>query len=130
MSLAQSVIATQGDLWTSDPQARCMHFQAARAPGMTLVFLNQHLVRIEVDSGATTTAERVKIGATEEQVQAAYSGRAAVTDAAYTGGHFLTVSAPDESDSVRKLVFETDGKRVVRFRSGLTPAVYWIEGCS
>ena len=130
MSLAQAVIAMEGDLWTPDTPARCLYFYAARAPGMNFVFLDRHLVRIEVDSGTAATVERVKIGATEEEVQAAYPDRVIVTDAAYSGGHFLTVSAPDEADSVRKLVFETDGKRVIRFRTGLRPAVDWIEGCS
>jgi hypothetical protein len=130
MSLAKAVIAMEGDLWTLDKQKRCMYFQAARAPGMQFVFFDRHLVRIEIDSGTSATVERVKIGATEEQVQAAYADRVTVTEAAYTGGHFLTVSAPDAADSVRKLVFETDGKRVVRFRTGLRPAVDWIEGCS
>ena len=130
MSLAQAVIAMEGDLWTPDTQARCLYFYAARAPGMNFVFLDRHLVRIEVDSGTAATVERVKIGATEEEVQAAYPDHVIVTDAAYSGGHFLTVSAPDSADTVRKLVFETDGKRVIRFRTGLRPAVDWIEGCS
>jgi hypothetical protein len=130
MSLPQAVIAMEGDLWTPGPQARCIYFRAARAPGMQFVFLDRHLVRIEVDSGTAATVEHVRIGATEEQVEAAYPGRVTVTDASYTGGHFLTVSAEDGADSVRKLVFETDGKRVVRFRTGLRPAVDWIEGCN
>ena len=129
MSLPQAVVAMEGDLWTLDTHGRCVYFHAARAPGMEFVFLDRHLVRIDVDSGRAGTVEHVKIGATEDQVQAAYPGRVTVTDA-YTGGHFLTVSAEDAADSVRRLVFETDGKRVVRFRTGLRPAVDWIEGCS
>ena len=30
----------------------------------------------------------------------------------------------------RRLIFETDGQRVVRYRAGITPAVKYVEGCA
>ena len=33
-------------------------------------------------------------------------------------------------DSARRLIFETDGQRVVRYRAGITPAVEYVEGCA
>jgi hypothetical protein len=33
-------------------------------------------------------------------------------------------------DSAHRLILETDGARVVRYRGGLLPAVAWVEGCS
>ena len=34
------------------------------------------------------------------------------------------------ADTTRRLVFETDGARVLRYRAGRRPEVEWVEGCS
>jgi hypothetical protein len=43
----------------------------------------------------------------------------------YTDGHYLTL-APD---GAHRLVFETDGGHVTRYRGGRMPEVEWVEGC-
>lgn len=130
MSLAHAVVLMEGDFWTHDASANCMYFQAARAPGMKFVFLHRNLARIEVDSGAVATTQGIRIGASEEQVQAAYPGHVTITDDAHSGAHYLSARAPDEADSAFRIVFETNGKRVTRLRMGVRQAVEWIEGCS
>ena len=130
MTLAQTVLAMEGDFWTRDKSLTCSYFRSARAPGMKFLFLNRYLARIEVDSGSTSMAEGVKIGSTEAQVQSAYPGRVTVTPHKYIAGHYLTVTGTEAADSVHRIVFETDGKRVVRYRVGVKPAVEWVEGCS
>ncbi|HYV97344.1 MAG TPA: hypothetical protein VE967_07835 [Gemmatimonadaceae bacterium] len=127
MSLAQAVVATEGDFWTSDKSIACSYFRSNRTPGVKYLFLNRRLARIEVDSGATTEAG-VGIGATEDQVESAYSGRTSLTKDTFTDGYFLTASAPD--DSLRKIVFELHNRRVTRYRTGIVPAIGWVEGCS
>ena len=129
MSLAQAVRAMEGDLWTRDHSLTCSYFQSARAPGMKFLFLNRRLARIEVNRGAMATAEGVKIGATEDEVQAAYPGRVTVTTDRFTDAHYLTVTPSDPDDSVYRMVFETDGNRVTRFRAGIRFAVEWVDGC-
>jgi hypothetical protein len=130
MSLAQAVLRMEGDLWTRDRSLRCANYRAARAPGLKFLFLDRHLARIEVESGPSATAEGVRIGSTVSQVQSAYAGRVTVTDDASTGRSYLSVRATDASDSAHRLVFEANGSRIVRFRSGVRPSVEWIEGCS
>ncbi|MGQ0538137.1 MAG: hypothetical protein ACT4R6_04255 [Gemmatimonadaceae bacterium] len=48
----------------------------------------------------------------------------------YTGptGHYVIVQTT--GDTLHRLIFETDGSRVVRFRAGRSPAVDYVEGCS
>ena len=52
---------------------------------------------------------------------------ATVADGPY-GGFDLTVLDPARPDM--KMIFQTDGSRVMAFRSGLAEFVDWIEGCS
>jgi hypothetical protein len=130
MSLARAIIVLEGDLWQVDGSVRCSYFRAARAPGLEFVFLNRLLARIEIDSGPVATAAGMRIGSTEEQVQAAYAGHVVATDDVYSGGRVLTVRAPIDADSALNLVFETDSGKVVRYRVGVRPAVGWAEGCS
>lgn len=129
MSLAHAVRAMDGDFWTRDHSLTCSYFQSARAPGMRFLFLNRRLARIEVNAGAMATVDGVKIGATEDEVQAAYPGRVTLTTDRFTDAHYLTVTPSDPDDSAFRMVFETDGNRVTRFRTGIRFAVEWVDGC-
>jgi hypothetical protein len=130
MSLAHAIVLTEGDFWQVDGTVACSYFRAARAPGVTFVFLNRYLARIDVDSGPSLTEEGVRIGSTEAQVQTAYPGRITVTSNEAVNGRFLVASPASAQDTALRIVFETDGKRVRRFRTGVRPVVEWIEGCS
>lgn len=59
-----------------------------------------------------------------------YPGQVTVQPHAYTDGHYLVVTPPAAADSSFRIVFETDGQKVLRYRSGLVPAVEYVEGCS
>lgn len=85
--------------------------------------------RINVDSGGVRTAEGASVGDTEARVKQLYGERLRVEPHKYTGptGHYLIVQTA--GDSVHRIVFETDGQRVVRFRAGRRPAVDYVEGC-
>jgi hypothetical protein len=45
-------------------------------------------------------------------------------------GRYLVLQGMQPADSARRLIFETDGRRVVRYRAGITPAVEYVEGCA
>ena len=47
-----------------------------------------------------------------------------------TGVRFMVEQGTELADSARRLIFETDGQRVVRYRAGVTPAVEYVEGCA
>lgn len=59
-----------------------------------------------------------------------YPGRVEVQPHKYTGpeGHYLSVSVP--SDTLLRIIFETDGRVVTRYRAGRRPAVEYVEGRS
>lgn len=104
------------------------------APPGVIVMLDEGLVaRIDVtrDSRVATT-KGARIGDTEARIKELYKGRVAVTPHEYTDGHYLTVTPPPGTGEDRnyRLVFETDGNRVLRYRGGKLPQVGWVESCS
>jgi hypothetical protein len=86
--------------------------------------------RVGVDSAGVLTAEGVGIGDPEVRVVELYSGRVSVQPHKYTGptGHYVVVTSP--RDSMYRIIFETDGQKVLRYRAGRRPAVDFVEGCS
>ena len=105
----------------------CTMVKLLDAPGDVLAMLvGGHVVRVDVTSADVRTSAHVMVGDTEAQVRTAYPGRVTVQPHKYTEGHYLNVDLP----SRRRIVFETDGKVVTRYRIGTRPQVDWIEGCS
>lgn len=99
-------------------------------PGVSLMFEGGRFVRVDVDGGPITTAAGVKVGDPEAKVNQAYAGRVQSTPHKYAaGGHYLTVVPTAPGDSAFRLVFETDGKVVTRFRAGTRPQVEYVERC-
>ncbi len=114
-----------GDLAT----AACAYARAPSLPsGAVLLFEKGRIARVDLLTGSTRTVEGAGIGDTEARLQSLYEGRVKTTPHKYNDkGHYLTVES--KTDSTLKIVFETDGVKVLRFRSGKTPAVEYVEGC-
>jgi hypothetical protein len=98
-------------------------------PGVWVMIEHGTVARVEVRDGTVATAEGGHIGDSEERIATLYAGRAVVTPQKYTPGHDLTVRSNTASDSAFRLVFETDGRVVTRYRAGRLPAVSYVEGC-
>lgn len=138
MTLDEARAALGGDLRMSDNPVgmeegadRCDHPRSARLPaGVMMMVQGQRLVRLEVTSGATPTAEGARIGDTEARVQTLYPGRVQVQPHKYTDGHYLVVRPAAASNTTHLLIFETDGNAVLRFRAGQKPHVEYVEGCA
>jgi hypothetical protein len=131
MPLAEAarVLAVEPD--TAAAAGRCGYLRSARAPAGVLVMANGGTVaRVDVAGGTVRTAEGVGIGDPAERVREAYPGRVAETPHKYTGGTYLVVTPQPPADAGFRLVFETDGGRVTRYRAGRLPEVEWVEGCS
>ena len=104
------------------------------APPGVLVMLDEgRVARVEiVRESRIATSAGARIGDTEARIKELYKGRVAVTPHEYTDGHYLTVTPEPGSEADRnyRLVFETDGNRVLRYRGGKLPQVGWVESCS
>ena len=116
---------------TYDVNPECDYVDpAALPPGIALMVERDTVVRIDVDTTGITTLEGAGVGDTEARVRELYKGRVQVQPHKYTGpvGHYLVVTWP--GDTLRLLIFETDGEKVVSYRAGIRPAVEYVEGCA
>ncbi len=110
------------------PQAKetCEYVQAGRLPAGVGVMANGgRVARIDVDSGRVATAEGARIGDTDAHIRELYEGRVKEQPNKYTPGHSLVVTP----DAGHRIIFETNGKVVTRFRAGRLPEVEWVERC-
>ena len=99
-------------------------------PGVKVMTEGGRIARVDVDSGATTTDAGARIGDADTKIHELYGSRVSVQPHKYTSGQYLIVTPAQATDSLFRLVFETDGQRVTRYRSGMMPAVLYVEGCS
>lgn len=111
-------------------EVSCRYMRPTSLPaGVGIMLVNDSVARIDIDSAGIQTSEGAGVGEDETRVVEIYRDRIVVTPHKYTGptGHYLTVSPV--GDTLRRIIFETDGKRVTKFRVGRRPAVEWVEGC-
>ncbi|MEX1258836.1 MAG: hypothetical protein WEG36_14575 [Gemmatimonadota bacterium] len=97
--------------------------------GVSLIFVEGRFVRVDVREGAVATARGARIGSTEDEIRTLHPGNLTEGPHKYTDGKYLTVTPGEPEEAKLRIVFETDGARVERFRAGALPAVEWVEGC-
>ena len=108
----------------------CTYLQWSDAPeGVRVMTSGGRIARIDVNSGSTATAAGARVGDTEQRIDSLYKGRVASSPHKYTKGHYLTVTPVAPADSGYRIVFETDGQRVTKYRAGRRPEVELVEGC-
>ena len=129
-SLAASLPALAAPIDTAAIADGCAYVTPVGGPdGLKLMVEGRRVVRAEVTSGATPTAEGARIGDTEARVLELYPD-ARRDPHKYTDGSYLVVIPGAPGDTLHRYVFETDGARVTVYRAGLYPPVAYVEGCS
>ncbi len=103
----------------------------AMPAGLRLMVENGRVVRADVDSAGIRTGSGAEVGQTEEEIERLYPGRLTRQPHKYVEEGFYLVYIPrDPGDRDYRLIFETDGRVVTRYRAGIRPAVEYVEGCS
>jgi hypothetical protein len=93
-----------------------------------VMLANDTVVRFDVLDSAIATAEGATVGDTEARVRLLYRGLVVDQPHKYlSAGHYLIVSPAGATGG--RIVFETDGKVVTRYRAGREPEVENVEGC-
>ena len=111
----------------------CFHisFEHPLLKNVGFMITNKHISRIEIDGESIKTLSGIGIGDSEEKVKKAYKDKITIEPHQYEEkGHYLIYKPKDKADQKYNLLFETDGKKVIRFRSGYAEEVYLCEGCS
>jgi hypothetical protein len=103
----------------------CVYAKVPAVPGLLVMLFGGKVVRLDVIAEGLATAGGARVGDTEQRVRELYPA-IQVEPHKYTDGHYLVV----DGNAGRRLVFETDGARVTRYRAGAVPQVDWVEGCS
>ncbi len=116
---------------TADSSRTCHYLGWSGPTGVKVMLDGGVVARVQVDSGTIATKEGAKIGDSESQIQSLYPNRVTVQPHKYvTTGHYLVVAPVAPTDSAFRLLFETDGKSVTKYRAGKQPQVSYVEGCS
>jgi hypothetical protein len=108
----------------------CDYVAIPAAPdSIGFMVVERRLARIDVYSGETATEAGARVGDTEERIETLYPGVRRIPHK-YTGGFYLVVLPDAPADTLSRVVFETDGQIVTRYRAGIWPPVEYVEGCS
>lgn len=132
MSLAEARAALGESLSGAPSDGSCGFVVPPGAPaGVRFMVEQGKVVRVDVDSSGVRTQAGTEVGMSEGDVRGRYATALRVQPHKYhPKGRYLVVQGTAPADSARRLIFETDGERVVRYRAGITPAVEYVEGCA
>lgn len=119
-------------VYGGDPKY-CTYFKPVGGlDGVSFMVSNYRIVRVDIDNPRVTTFRGAKIGDSEERIKYLYQEQIHVQKHPYIrfGGHYLVFIPRDQEDSNYRVIFETDGQKVLRYRAGKLPEVEYIEGCN
>ncbi len=98
---------------------------------VSLMLTNGLVARIDINPGSDIrTLRGAGIGDSEDRIKSLYPDRIQVSRHKYTNGHYLTFIPKSSIYQAYRIVFETDGFKVVNYRVGKLPEVGYVEGCS
>ena len=111
------------------PASGCEYVRPADTPargpdGVLVMVVDGVSRRVDVIAPGVGSSAGIAVGKSEAEVRAAYP-QARSEPHKYTNGRYLVV---DTAPGLR-LIFETDGSVVTRYRAGAVPQVDWVEGC-
>ena len=120
-----------GDIPGANATADCSYVRPGSAPpGVSVMLARGRVARIDIDSAGVRSDAGVAVGDTAAKIADTYAARVTATPHRYVpGGQYLTVRSTSPTDSLRRMVFETENGRVTRFRAGRVPEVEWVERC-
>jgi hypothetical protein len=120
-----------GAVDVSEFLGECAHMSLTDWPdGILAMVVEGRVVRIEVWYADIATREGARVGMAESEILALYPGQVEVLPHKYTNGHYLSVTPPGPDEAESRLIVDTAGERVTRYRTGILPAVEWVEGCA
>jgi hypothetical protein len=114
----------QGTIDTIGKLGECVYAHPLERQDVLVMLVDGIVVRLDVIGPSVATSAGAHVGDSEARIRQLYPALR-VEPHKYTDGHYLVVDATPQ----RRLIFETDGEKVTRYRSGAIPAVDWVEGC-
>ena len=106
----------------------CGYWTSPRLPDLSLMVVDNRLVRIDITGPGWRTRSGAAVGMTQDSVLALYGKAMRVEPHPYTdpAGKYLVYRARNEPFG---LIAETQAGKLVSMRIGYWKNVEWIEGC-
>jgi hypothetical protein len=127
MTVQQAQVAIGTRLLTETggaPTGQCYYVKAEQGPdGVFFVVSSSTIERVDIRSGAVKTRSGLGIGSTIDQLKTALGAQLQISG---TTAVFVPTSA---NDANYRVIFETDGTKVVSYRSGKVPLVTAARAC-
>ena len=122
-----------GELIPSAPATgRCRYLRPVnRSIPLAFMVIRERIARVDAHKRGIATTRGIKVQDSERAVRRAYGSTLRRTPNAYDPkGSYLEYVPRERAQRHRRIVFETDGRRVTFIRAGRLPEVRYIEGCS
>lgn len=131
VSQAQQASGLTFNQVASGGEPDCLYYETVTLKDVSFMVTEGKIARIDIDNPRITTLSGAKIGDSERRIYSLYPRQIQSEPHEYvTGGHYLSFTPRDRIDQNYRMVFETNGRVVTRFRSGKLPEVNYIEGCA
>jgi hypothetical protein len=115
---------------TASSPGQCIYAEWRGAPlGLSAMFEDSVLVRIDVTAPGIATSEGLQVGNSRARADSLYGAVATRRPHKYEAGEYLIVRQLAPADTLQRLVIEVVGGSVKRFRVGRFPQVEYVEGC-
>ena len=97
----------------------------------SFMMIRGRVARVDVGRRGIRTVSGFRVGDRGRAVRKRFAGQLRVTRHEYDPkGRYLEVVPRDRSERDRRVVFETDGRRVTSIRAGRLPEARYVEGCA
>ncbi len=109
----------------------CRYIYLNQGPTRAEFMLSKsRIVRVDLVRRGVRTTGDVRVGDSESSVRRRFAGRLRIQPTKYIeGGSDLEVRPRDRRERNRRLIFTTDGKKVVYIQAGRLPEVHLVERC-
>tara|TARA_B100000686_G_C16779604_1_gene970925 strand:- start:2452 stop:2859 length:408 start_codon:yes stop_codon:yes gene_type:complete len=112
------------------PRGECFLAIPENAPnGITFWIVESTIERVDINTSVITTRSGAGVGKSEEQILNMFGERIEIQQLPNRTGNLLIYVPQDKSDRKFRVVFESDGEKIIRFWSGRLPWTEWLEKC-
>lgn len=137
-------LTRQPDFDQAVAETNCAYMSPGTIPGyvpppnsgnkspLAFMIVDGKLARIDILGGEFKTSQGIMVGSSEQEVQTAFGGASPLPPRAFIGPpyRYLTATPRQAADQNFRLVFESDGAKVVTYRAGKLPEVDYKNGCT
>lgn len=115
----------------NDNQWECGYVVPDQTSGLSFMTERGRVVRADVINPSIRTVSGIGVGSSEADVRRAYGSQIRVEPHPYgdANDHYMVYVPRDRADRNYRVIFGTFDGYVTGYRSGLRPAVEYIEGC-